>query len=158
MKKKMWLIIGILFCVVVSIGYNIFSDHLPPRTPLKIARLRSRLDIPKETQLADFKEVYAFTGEGEMYVKFKLDDTNIDNIITQCKKKNYKKLTVKNLIIDKLIDIGSLKHQYFIQGNDITLIKEGLYQLEAINMNEMDFCITILDVEKKQLIVYVSFR
>ena len=153
----MWLIIGILFCVVASIGYYIFSDHLPPRTPLKIARLRSGLDIPKEAQLADYKEVYAFNGEGEIYVKFKIDDTNVDNIIMQCKKKNYKKLTVKNLIIDKLIDVGSLKHQYFILGKDITLIKEGFYQLDAVNLNEMDFCITILDIEKMQLIVYVSF-
>lgn len=153
----MWLIIGSIFCVVAAIGYYMFYDNLPPRTPLKIARVRSRLDISKKAQVIDFNEVYSSTGEGEIYVLLKMDETTIENIVQKCKQKNYKKLTVENLIMDKLIDASIIGHEYNIHGKDITLIKEGYYRLEAYNLQEMDFCITVLDIEKKELIVYVSF-
>jgi hypothetical protein len=157
MKKGMWLIIGSILCVIIGIGYYIFYDNLPPRTPLKIARLRSGLDIPREMKIADFKEVYSSTGEGEIYVLLKMDETTLENIVQKCKQGNYKKLTVENLLADKLIDASTMGFGYNIHGKDITLIKEGYYRLEAYNLMEMDFCITVLDVEKKELIIYVSF-
>lgn len=156
MKKRMWLIIGSIFFVIVIVVYYSFYDHLPPRTPLKIARVQSGLDIPKDVQVADFKEEYSFSGEGFIYVLIRLDEKTMNNIIQKCIKEKYSKLTIDNLIADKLIHPATKEYGYKIYDKDITSIKEGYYKLNAIDLNKLDFGITVIDEQKKEVIIYIS--
>jgi hypothetical protein len=152
--KKMILIIGALV-VIVFLLFK-YNDHLPPRTPLKIARIQSGLDIPKDIQIIDFKEEYSFSGEGFIYVLLKLDDKDLDYVTKECIKNKYSKLTIDNLVTDKLIHSDTKEYGYTVYDKDITSIKEGYYKLNAIDLNKRDFTITVIDEQKKELIIYIS--
>lgn len=155
MKKRMWLIIGSI-SVLVIVGYYAFYDHLLPRTPLKIARNQSGLDIPNDIQIVNFKEEYSFNGEGFIYVLLKLDEKNMNSIIEKCIKQKYIKLNIENLINDKLIHTETKKYGYKIYDRDISSIQEGYYKLNAIDLDKLDFSITVIDVQKKELMIYIS--
>lgn len=156
MTKKMWLVAGSLLCIGAIIGYIIFYNWLPPRTPLKIAQVHSGLNIPRNVNVINFNEAYSFNGEGEIYILIKMNEETTQNIVKQCTKKLYKKLTIENLIADKLVAPSTIKDGYNIHGKDITAIENGYYRLVVTNLQEMDFKIVVLDIEKRELVVYVS--
>ena len=156
MKRKMWIFIGSLLCIALIVGYVCFYNYLPPRTPLKIARVQSDLQIPSKWELLDFKEEYSFNGEGEIYILFQMSEVEIENIIQESIGKKYKKLTQENLISDKLLNESTMKTGYNIHGKNLSEITNGYYRLEANNLNGMDFGLTVLNIEKMELIVYVS--
>lgn len=141
--------------IVLLLGY-FFRDHLPPRTPLKIARLQSGLDIPNSVQIIEYKEEYSFTGEGFIYVELKFNKEEFDKVFINSHKNGYKKLILKNLILDKLIYSQTKEHGYTVYNLDITKIKNGYYKLNARNLDNLDYGITVIDFQKKHLIVYIS--
>lgn len=154
MKNKR-LIKGALFLLILFFLYFKYSDHLPPSTPLKIARIQSGLVIDRNVKIIEFKEEYSFNGEGYIYVRLKLHENNLHDIIKVMEKEKYKKLTYENLVKDKFIERDSgcgIK----LYDKDINLIKDGFYQLNFIKMNKLDFQITVIDLQKKELIVFVN--
>lgn len=153
--KKNILIIGVSILVVIVFLIFKYKDHLPPRTPLKIARIQSGLDIPQGIQIIDFKEEYSFNGEGYIYVLLKLDGKTLQDIIKECIKKRYIKLTIENLVEDKFIQPNS-EYGIKLYDKDITSIKKGYYKLNAIDLNKLDFRITVIDEQKKELIIYIN--
>ncbi len=155
MKNKT--VVNITFLLaILSFLFFMFNDHLPPRTPLKIARIHSGLSIPPNAKTIKFKEQYSFTGEGYMYLVLKLNDNNLVDIIREIKKEKYKQLMYENLMTDKLIDrvTGCGIKLY---DKDITEIKIGFYRLNAGITNMKDFQITVIDFQKKELTVFVNF-
>lgn len=154
MKNKM-VIKGALFLVILFFLFFKYKDHLPPRTPLKIARIQSGLDIPKNVEIIEFKEEYSFNGEGYIYILLKLHENNLHDIIKEIKKEKYKKLTYENLVTDKFIERVS-GYGIKLYDKDINSIKDGFYKLNSINLNKLDFQITVIDLQKKELIVFVN--
>lgn len=154
MDKHKILLIAISL-IVLLLGY-FFRDYLPPRTPLKIARLQSGLDIPNSVQILEYKEEYSFTGEGFIYVELKFNKEEFDKAFINSHKNEYKKLIIKNLILDKLIYSQTKEHGYKVYNLDITKIKNGYYKLNARNLDNLDYGITVIDFQKKHLIVYIS--
>ena len=152
----MWLNIGSVIFVFIAIGYYVFSDYLPPRTPLKIVRLKSGLKVPKSIQVLDFEENYSLTGEGYEFVVIKLNKDDVNSIMHECICKKYKKLTIDNLVKDGFIDRNP-EFGIILPKKDIRSINEGYYQLNVTDLQQMDFSITILDMDKGELIIYVSF-
>ncbi len=143
------LIKGALFLVILVFLF-FKKDYLPPRTPLKIARIQSGLDIPKNVQIIEFEEEFNFTGEGFNYILLKLNKNNLHDIIKEIKKENFKKLTRENLVKDghNLISL---------HGKDINSIKNGFYKIDLEHSDEMCIMITIVDLQKKEIIVYTEF-
>lgn len=152
----MILIIGVLILVTIIFVIFKYNDYLPPRTPLKIARIQSGLNLPKDLQIIDFKEEYSFNGEGFIYILLKFDNKTLESVIKECIKEKYSKLTIDNLVAEELIHFDTKKYGYTIYDKDITLIKEGYYKLNAIDLDNGDFTITVIDEQKKELMIYVS--
>lgn len=155
MKNQMWLFIGSVVCIATAIGAFTYRDYLPPRTPYKIARIESNLRISKDFKVKDFEENYSFSGEGFVYVVFKLDDQQIESVIQECQKNNYKVLNTINLINDGFLS-SDPNYGIGLHKKNIRDIKEGYYQLKAKDLKNMDFSITVLDKANKELIIYVS--
>jgi hypothetical protein len=73
---KIWMKIAVILFGIVLITFLLLNDYLPPRTPIKVAKIHSGLRISKSATVIYFKEDYAFTGEGQVEMKIK---------ITKCK-------------------------------------------------------------------------
>jgi hypothetical protein len=156
MKKIILIISTFVLAVIILLFYN-YKDYLPPRTPMKIARVESGLEIPQNIQIIDFKEEYSFTGEGYVFVLMKFNDIALDDVMHECINKRYKKISIENLMIDKLINPNNKDYGFVINSKKITTINDGYYKLNAKDLNKRDFSIVIIDKKKKELIVYVSF-
>jgi len=146
MKKNVIITIGLL---LLFFAYT-YWDYLPPRTPLKIARIHSGLNISNKSQLVSFEEKYSFTGEGFIYIRFMLNDVEISRIIKECINKKYTILSEKNLLKDNL-SVG-----FKLRNKNIFDIKSGYYHLIG-NIKEISFTITVIDDVKNELIIYTIF-
>lgn len=72
--KKMTIALSVVIITASVFVILKYLDYLPPRTPLKIARMQSNLNIPHDARVIDFKEEYSFTGEGYIYILMGLND------------------------------------------------------------------------------------
>lgn len=147
MKVMMW--ITNIFLFLTSCNY------LPPRTAYKVARIQSNLRIENSFKVSDFTEEYSFTGEGIINIVFQLNEKEVETLEASCKEKGYKKVTVENLIDDGFLEKDP-KMGMNLYNRDIQKIDNGYYRLVARDLYNMDFGITILDISKKELIIYVS--
>jgi len=155
MNKKI-IIIGSFLMIVIAIGTYQFRNYLPPRTPYKIARIHTDLTILDSYKLITFNENYSLSGEGVIYIVFKLNNREFDNLVRDCQFKNYTDLTTNNLIKDGFLDPNP-EFGIRLYDRSIRDIGEGYYKLEAKDLKSMDFNLTILDIVKKELIIYVCF-
>lgn len=151
MNKK--ILISLVITVIVVIGITLMNDYLPPRTPVKVARIQSGLNIPKSSSVIDFKENYTFTGEGEIEVKLRLNNSEVETIKNECIKSNFKKLTIENLIEDGFLDTN-LQFGFFMPNTDLRNINDGYYKLKATDLKKLDFIITVLDLDKNELSIW----
>lgn len=151
-KKELFLIKATIICASLALFTIICYNYLTPITPLKIARKQSNLHIPKQTQVLKFDEQYSFTGEGYRLIILKLDHTTLNKMIENRTEKKYQELNRTNLISEGVISQLSLG--YFIDGRDITQMINAYYTAEV---NGKEICISIIDIDKKHLIVYNSF-
>lgn len=130
-------------------------NYLPPRTPYKAARIQSNLKIENSFKVLDFTEEYTFTGEGIINIVFQLDEKEVETLELSCKNKGYKKVTNENLIEDGFLDKDP-ELGMNLYSRDIRDIDNGYYRLVARDLYNMDFGITVLDISKKELIIYVG--
>ncbi len=153
MKRKiLFILVGVSVIVLFSLLFN--QNYLFFRRPYRIARKQSKLNISSNIKI--FEEKYSFTGEGFIFIVFDLTEQELKSLILSCKKRNYKKLTVDNLIKDGFLESGS-GYGIRLYNKDIRKIKYGYYLLEARNLNSLDFGITVLDIKNKELIIYIIF-
>ncbi len=152
-NKILFFIVGIISIFVISLFF--MKDYLPPRTAYKIARINSDLDIKNTFEIVDYTEEYSFNGKGIINIIFKLNDLELKNLIQSCQREGYKKVTVNNLVKDGFLkdnpDFG-----INLYNRNIREITDGLYRLNAKDLNKLDFSITVLDISNKELIVYVN--
>jgi hypothetical protein len=155
MKKQKWFILGSIVCIIV-LGLFLSKDYLPPRTPHKIARIQSQLNISSKTKVKIFEEKYSATGEGFVFIVFDLSNQEIEYLANDCQESNYKRLNTDNLINDGLLYLDyncGIK----LYKRDIRNIKDGYYQLKAEDLKSLDYGITVLDIKNKELIIFISF-
>lgn len=120
-----------------------FSDFMYPRTPIKIARKYSGLDISKISKVNTFKENWnEFNGNGYLFIELILDNEAFLELLNDCEEKGYKKLPIKNLPTD------------FIYGY-LSKTAKGFYLLKT-NLNRMSYDLVVVEKDKNRIIVYVS--
>ncbi|KAA9332742.1 hypothetical protein [Adhaeribacter soli] len=140
-KYKALIFIGVLLLIV----YLIFPNSFPPRTPLKVARLVSGLKIPGDIRFKMLQDDWAFNGDGTTHVKAKLTDEQLNEILQQATDKNYKVLPVLEKYSEISIPEG------------IADMENGYYQLDIDKDDPRDYTLTIIDSDKKEMIVYIWF-
>ena len=133
---------GLFLTFIVIYFFN--EDSLPPRTPRKIARQISGLDISRQTELEKPIDVWAPNGDGEVLVKGKLTDNELNDLIRNAKQENFKTLPISNSLGQALIPDDLLKG------------KNGLYKLEIDQIDPRGYELTIIDIDTKELITYLS--
>ena len=133
---------GLLLMLTVIYFYN--EDTLPPRTPRKIARLISGLSISRETKLEKSIDIWALNGDGKVLVKGFLTDEELTDLIQDAKTKDFKKLPIRVNLGSATIDNGLIERQ------------NGFYKIEIDKDDPRDYYLTIIDVDKKELITYLS--
>ena len=131
----------------------ILKDYLPPRTPIKIARIQSGLNIPMSSKVIDFKEDYTFNGEGQIEIKLELDSLDLNTITKECLESDFKELTIDNLIADGFLDTNP-QFGFFMPNTDLRNINDGYYKLRAIDLKKLDFTITVLNLDKNELSIW----
>lgn len=143
MKKRYYILFGGL--ILVFVAYFSYPDLFPPRTPLKVARLTSGLDISKELKFEMLQDDWAPNGDGTTLVRAKVSDKELSELIRQAIEKNYKRLPIKESSPDLSIPIG------------IADGMNGYYYLKQDNDDPRDYTITIIDTEKKEISAYIDY-
>lgn len=84
----------LLLLIVGAIGYVLFSDHLPPRTPIKVARLISDLPIPKNSRVVEFDEYWISpNGDGEAFIVIELAPHEASRLAAQAQSQGYRPIS-----------------------------------------------------------------
>ena len=139
MKKSYYILF--LGLVLLPLAYLIFPNQLPPRTPLKVARLISGLEISKEIEVEMIQDDWALNGDGTTYVKARLTDRELSELIRQATQKDYKSLPLPH----KNIPVG------------IADGINGYYFLELNKDDSRDYTLTVIDSDKKEITVYIDY-
>lgn len=127
---------------LVAIAYFIFWDHLPPRSPHKIARIVSGLDLVSQDKVVTYEEDWnQFNGDGHAKIIMELSHERMKKLVPECKSKGYELLSPDLLPngIDKVFFIGS---------------KSGFFKLSDKESGG-SFDLVVLDTENARLIVFV---
>lgn len=142
MNRSKYLIVGFVL-LTAGLLYFLFQDILPPRTPRKIARNISGLNITIAYKIASFNEEWSdFNGDGSLKIEIDLDDEQLVKLVSECGKNGYQNLPVKNPPLD-------------LQGAMFLKDLEGLYKIRIHDNRESAYDLVILDKKKKRLTVYV---
>ena len=142
MKRSKYLIV-VFVLIAAALLYFLFQDSLPPRTPRKIARNISGLNITSAYRIASFNEEWSdFNGDGSLQIEIDLDDSQFAKLITECNEKGYQNLPIINPPL-------SLQGALFLK--DL----EGLYKIRIHGQEGTAYDLVILDKKKKRLTVYV---
>jgi hypothetical protein len=141
-KVILFSIVGLL--VTVGILYSIFWNHLPPRTPHKIARIESGLSIPGSWKVSEFKDNWSFTGDGFVLVVFDLDDRKKEILLEQEEAGEFTNFPI----------IDQLQGTFLFQGGYLDNSDFGIYKFTEIG--EYSFSATIINKTKNKLIVFKS--
>jgi hypothetical protein len=155
MKKKKFLVIFGLFFLLGYILYFLFNQFLRSG-PYERAKNISGLDISKNIRLISYDEKYSETGEGYVYICFKLKKNELNYLKTECQKKDYKTLSIKNLIKDGFLNENP-NYGINLHKHNIRNIKTGYYLLRNNDLKTLDYEIIVLDCTNNELIIYVSF-
>lgn len=143
MKKRYRILIFI--GALLLIGYIFYPDSLPPRTPIKIARLVSELKMTEGINFEMLQDDWAFNGDGTTHVKAKLTDKQLSGLVRQATERNYSTLPVLEKSSELFIPEG------------IADMENGYYKLEIDENDPRDYTITIIDTDKKEMTVYIWF-
>lgn len=95
-RKKTSRLIGALFFLLLAIGvwlfYSTNYDKLPPKSPLKIARYTSGLDIPDEVEIVFFeRNDQTFGGDFSDQIVIQLSEVQTKDIQQEWEERGYEK-------------------------------------------------------------------
>jgi hypothetical protein len=146
MNKTKYILI-IVIGLLVSL-YFIYKDHLPPRSPYKVARIVSELKIPKSSELIRFEENWnSFQGDGYSFIELSISESVYQKIEKVVLNKGYIKLPIKEAVKKSITD-----------SNLYVYLKEfpenGFFRLKQHNDNSFD--LVVLDTDTKKLYIYIS--
>tara|TARA_Y100000589_G_C27078599_1_gene598625 strand:- start:73 stop:516 length:444 start_codon:yes stop_codon:yes gene_type:complete len=142
--KKKILVVSILVITALCL-YVLFQDKFPPRTPHKIARIVSGLNIKNSFNVIEFRDDlhgdWAYSPSGELLIVFSLDFDQLEFLRKECEQNKYQNLPIKNFLYtpDFAKEAG-----------------KGLYKLNKVGLDPLDYSLVVLSFTKKKLYVYVS--
>lgn len=144
MKKKI-IIISLIIGLVVF--YLVFHNNLPPRTPYKIARIESGLNVKRDFEIEIFKDKFSkgkigSVPSGSLLIKFDLTEKQHNKLYKEALNKGYDKIPIKETLIYK--------------PDFLCNIKNGVYKLKNESRDPLDFSMILLCNETKKLIVFIS--
>ncbi len=143
--KKNIIVLSLLGGILLISGYLFFQDSLPPRTPHKIARIISGLNIQNNTKVSCFKDDlrggFGVVPSGDLLIIFTLQDKQLKKLKKECEQKKYQNLPVKNFVYTP----------DFVKG-----VGDGLYWLNKSSSDPLDFSLVVLSVTRKKLYIYLS--
>src|SRR5690606_15372076 len=87
--------ITLLGLLLLCIAYITWTDSLLPRTPLKVARLISGLEISNEVKFKMLRDEWSPNGDGVTHIRATLTDKELSDFINQSIQKSYKSLPIK---------------------------------------------------------------
>lgn len=151
MNRK--IIVAVVLTGIVLVAILFLNDYLPPRTPIKVARIHSGLDISKSSTVINFKEDYSFIGEGQVEIKLKIANSDIEYLEKECLKSDFKELSIENLINSGFLD-SNPQLGFKMPNTDLRNIRKGLYKLNATDMEKLDFTMTVLDLDNNELSIW----
>src|SRR5690606_35734186 len=89
-------------------------------------------------------DIWAPNGDGEVLVKGILTDEELRDLIQDAETKDFKKLPIR-------VNLGSATID-----DDLFERRNGFYKLEIDKDDPRDYYLTIIDVDRKELITYLS--
>ncbi|MFC6998460.1 hypothetical protein [Rufibacter roseus] len=143
MKKRYYLLL--LGLLLLCIAYITYSDSLPPRTPLKIARLISGLEISNGVEFKMLQDEWSPNGDGIAHIKATLTDKELNDYSKQSTLRGYKRLPIKESSPNLILPDGV---------NDRM---NGYYLLNQDKEDPRDYTFTIIDSQKKEMIVFINY-
>ena len=135
--------IVVLLLIMTSV-YFVYEDSLPPRTPRKIARLISGLNISRETKCEKPIDSWTENGDGEVLVKGILTEMELETLIEEAKVKSYKTLPINDDPDASIIP------------DDLKKVQNGFYRLDIDRVDHRGYNLTVIDVDNKELITYLN--
>lgn len=146
--KKLKFFIPIIVIFLLAGLYLIYKDHLPPRSPYKIARIVSQLKIPNSSELIHFEESWnSFQGDGFSYIELSISESTCQKLVEDIAEKKYLQLPIKESDRASITD-----------SNLYTFLKKfpetGFYRLEQPNSSRFD--LIVLDTSSKRICIYIS--
>lgn len=129
MKKLKYISFGGV--ILLGIIYFFYWNYLPPRTPYKIARIQTGLNLSGSLKVKEFKDEWSFNGDGFILIVFELDFEQLEKIYNEIKIKKYQELPIDDrfrgtfLYKDGLLteaDIGYYKYKEFERGFTLTIL------------------------------------
>ena len=128
--------------VVVCVGalYWALGDHLPPRSPRKVARLVTGLSIPPGAEVVSFNDQWNVFGDGLAEVEFALDPVSFETLKRQAAERGYRPLSAMSS------DDAFVRSQV---GD-----AEGLYRFNRTNKGA-GYELTVLNNQTRHLLVRV---
>lgn len=144
MKKYVIIFFGIL--IVVLAMYIFFYDSLPPRTPQKVARLISGLDVPRDARVVKYEEQWNdFNGNGYSLIILSLEKETFNKIYSRAKSLNFEELPIKEILYGPINSILPEK-------------SGGVYEIQFSNKENMSYSISLLSKADNTLLIYVAFN
>lgn len=141
MKKKYMILIGILAIGICL--YIVYNDYMPPRKPIKVARIISGLPLSSDLQINVFDEKTSITGDYQINIRISLNDGQITELSSLVQSKGFMSLPI---IGNNCLPLDGFWSRY-----RSALECKGYYSLKN---NDSKCNITILDLEKKKLCIY----
>ena len=135
---------GVLLALIAIYFYN--EDSLPPRTPRKIARLVSGLDISRGINLDKAVDLWTPNGDGEVLIRGILTDQEMKDLVKDAKTKDYKSLPIQE------------NSGLIVVSDELLKGRRGFFKFETDKSDSRSFKLTILDTDKNELITYLSVQ
>lgn len=96
----------VVLAIVVAVAallYNVFGDQLPPRTPVKVARVVSGLAIPGEAEVVVFEDEWnTFNGDGSTLLVLRVPSTEMDRLLSQAETLGFTEISSADGLPDRV--------------------------------------------------------
>lgn len=139
MKKI--LIITIILVALCTTVYYFFLR----RTPYTIASIVTGFKVTTSLNIETFQDNWAnnLGGDGELLILFSFKENEKEKLVNNCISNNYKPLPINDTLPDNFI------YRYVKKEN-----QTGYYKLVKDKKDERNYQISVLNLQKNELIVY----
>lgn len=138
--RKPPIAISLAILLTIVAAYLGFADQLPPRTPLKVARVISELPVPGDAQILSYTDMWPGpNGDGLSEVRLQLTDQEFATLESLAREQRYEPTTPAEL-----------------QRNQVTQLDpdaRGLLRIRHNERKDASYDLALLDERTKQLFV-----
>lgn len=140
--RKPPIVMPLAIVLTIVAVYLAFADQLPPRTPLKVARVISELPVPGDARILSFTdERSAKSGDGVSEVRLQVTDEEFSKLESLAREQGYKPTTPAELQRNVVSQLGPNAR--------------GVFRFRPDSRKESGYDIALLDERTKQLFVRI---